>query len=557
MRVMRVERVVRGALVIVLLAILPARSAAQASIVPATHPVYDWLLEQRVAGNLPDYEYEVRPMSRATIVAHLETLEQLGDRLSPANRLLLTDFLNEFDMRRLAANRGWTVAFFRGLPRSVVDAVRKRRDPVLWAGFNGDSSLSGAIYRSTGGGSLQLKEIGANDRRYVSLNGARAFLNTSWGLGYHIDVDNINGSGSHDLIAHTPRYNNEALKPDQNASYAYETYLSYRARKYFEIYMGRGAQVLGPAVTDALILRADAPYLSSLRMQIGTPRLNYTYLHAQLYASPSLDTLRYEGAPILAKIAPTRYFVAHRVTWRPISNLTLSIQEALIYANRGLSLNYLVPVVPLTFFQAGDGDQDNLMAGADIVYRPWRGTELLGSLVEDDASLSFGRIQKRIMLVGIEQYVLPTLRLGASYTSSDPWVYTHWLRLNTWESHGQPLGAELGPNGEEWAARLTSWLPLRTRVMVGYRYIRKGLNPIDMNGNETDVGGDLMIGKASTFQERYLGADVNDVKRREIEAETEIIRGFNISVRMRDDVTVKGTRIPSARFIDFRMRFGF
>src|SRR5690349_19915784 len=112
---------------------------AQASMVPVTHPIYDWLLEQRVDGRLPTYQHEVRPMSRATIIGHLHTLAAIEDKLSGSERRMLEELRNEFEMDRLVAKRGWTREFLRGLPGSIPAAIRDRRDPVLIATTSKDS----------------------------------------------------------------------------------------------------------------------------------------------------------------------------------------------------------------------------------------------------------------------------------------------------------------------------------------------------------------------------------------------------------------------------------
>ena len=75
---------------------------------PALHPVYDWLEMQRVNGLAPTYQHEVRPQSRATILVLLHALERDSLRLGRVHRNLLRDFLNEFDMDRLIANRMFT-----------------------------------------------------------------------------------------------------------------------------------------------------------------------------------------------------------------------------------------------------------------------------------------------------------------------------------------------------------------------------------------------------------------------------------------------------------------
>src|SRR5690606_19689394 len=73
-----------------------APAVAQPEIVPAEHAVYDFLHAQRVAGRLPAYRHEVRPMDRATVLRHLDTLAARDDRLSGTARYWLGEYRREF-----------------------------------------------------------------------------------------------------------------------------------------------------------------------------------------------------------------------------------------------------------------------------------------------------------------------------------------------------------------------------------------------------------------------------------------------------------------------------
>ncbi len=553
----------RFAYVALLVAVRAGLAPAQASIVPVSHPVYDWLLEQRVDGRLPTYQHEVRPMSRATIAGHLRTLAAGQEMLTGGERRVLNEFRDEFEMDRLIAKRGWTRDFIRGLPGTLPAAIRDRRDPVLIAMVSKDSVISGALYAAIGGGTLRLTEPGRDVSGYVTTHALRAFINTSFGLGWHMDRDNIWTASERDVIAEIPRYNTADLKPFSTASYDHDDFLSYRAPKWFEVYMGWGNHALGASVTDPLVLRGDGPTFGALRFQFGGPKLNLVALHGALVAPYREDTTGTALYPILTRTAPDRFVVTQRLTWMPFPRLALSAHETTIYANRGPDLTYVNPAAIMYFTQLRMGDRDNLMIGGDAVYRPWNGTELRGSFVVDDRSApnpdadTFGPF-KKAFLAGAEQRVMPGVRLGVSYTAIDPWTYAHWQRLTTYESEGKPLGPLMGPNAEEWAGRVTAWLPLRTRLMAGYRRIKKGLDPV---GADTDisqcVGGNLFCGTLKKEAPLYQGADVHVIARTELEAITEPIKGVPISLSVRDDRVLRGTRLQSRRFVDFRFRFGF
>ncbi len=552
-----------GTLALGSIALQPMTARAQASIVPALHPVYDWLADQRVAGRLPQYQFEVRPMARAEIIAQLRTLAAMESSLSEGERRLLRDFRNEFEQERLEANRGFTADFFRKLPSALWPAIRDRRDPVIYAGTSADSMVSGAVYVAKGAGTLSLTN--GSDRRsgYVTTGAVRGFLNTRFGLGWHFEADNIWTATDAALIRQLPRYDTEAMKPYSTSSYEYESFVSYRSPKYFELVMGRGSQAMGAGVTDPLILRADAPYFGMMRLRLGTPRFNFVYLHGALHTNAVDETMAYQGNPITSRVAPDRYLVSHRLTWSPHPRLSLALHEQMIYSNRGLDLNYLNPVVPMVLAQARLGDRDNLLMGGDVVFRPLNGTQLVGSVLIDDVGkpgdegVHWSEI-KSAMTVGIEQRLWPGMRLSLGYTATTPFVYSHWMRLNAYEDHDKPLGTALGPNGEELAARLIGWFPLRTRVMLGVRAIRRGLDPVNSAGVVTAcVGGNLLCGKLEPGRPRYVGAEIHDIRRVELEAESEVIRGFPIAFRLRDDQVTRGTQLRSQRFVDLRFRFGF
>jgi len=545
-----------------LLAVASGSALAQASMVPTPHPVYDWLQYQRVAGRLPTYQHEVRPMSRATIVGHLTTLAAMEGRLSRGERNLLDDFRNEFEMERLVRKRGWSRTLATEFPRSIARAIKERHDPVLLARGSDTSLVSGAVYGALGGSVLSLDDTAASSK-YATSQLVRAFFNTSYGVGWHFEYDNLYAAQSPHLIRRIPRYNTEALKINSDASEEYESFVSLRARRWFEAYMGWGGQALGAAIADPLVLRPDATPFPSMRVYFGGPRLNLVALHGALRSANVLDSSGTPSVPVYNRSAPERFFASHRLTWMPHQRLSLVVHEQTVYANRGPDLTYLNPLVPMLLTQERVGDRDNLMVGGDAIYRPRDGTEITGAFLLDDRSAvdpaapTFGPF-KKVAQLGVEQQLLTGVRLGVGYTWTDPWAYTHWIALNTWESGGKPLGPVIGPNSEELAVRLTAWLPFRTRLMAGYRRAKRGLDPAAADTNTSlCVGGNLLCGTLAKESPRFQGADVHVVGRVDLEAWTEPIRGIPVLLTVRDDHVFQGTRLETFRFVNLTVRFGY
>ncbi len=80
-------------LLVSLILLMHTELRAQSSLVPSYHPVYEWLYQQRIQGNLPYYNYESLPLTRGRIVEHLNELEQQG--LIGKQAQTLASFLNE------------------------------------------------------------------------------------------------------------------------------------------------------------------------------------------------------------------------------------------------------------------------------------------------------------------------------------------------------------------------------------------------------------------------------------------------------------------------------
>lgn len=548
------------------LSMLPARAidaqpSAQASVVPATHSVYDWLLQQRVFGRLPEFEAEELPMSRERVLEHLRTLERDSAKMSATDRSLLRDYLNEFDFKRLESNGVLRKEFFSELPHSVIDAIRDRRDPYLYAGPVGDSTIEAALWVRKGTGYGWTGGAPLNAFSYLYTQGARAFVNASNGLGFHAEVD-ISYAHPAWIFRLDPRLgvNVPFLRDSTFPPTAYEAWVSYARRNLF-IAMGKGSSVFGAAVTDPVLLRLGAPNTGQLRLTVGPPKLHLTFVQGQLDGDVRTDTTIVNGRTDVFTSPVQRWFALTRITWNVTPRLGISLNQMNVYSQRGVDFEYLNPLLPSLYGGLDKASTDNGFIGFDVVARPFNGTELkYSALIDDAAGLGFKPIgnawAKIALTTGVEQRLPFDFRLGASYTRVDAYVYTSGMPTDAWEIRNVPLGAQIGPNADEVAFRLTRWLPFRTRIMIGTRHIRKGLDPLDSQGKVTIVGGD--IGDAVDTKGPFLaGSDLQTYRLDEIQFQSELIRGLTMTGAMQSVVVIGGSRTPGTHSWLLRWSYGF
>jgi hypothetical protein len=435
--------------------------------------------------------------------------------------------------------------------------------------------FSGAVWTTRGAGNAYERVVG--DRSYyltLVSRGWRAFVNTTFGLGAHVEFDDASATGGDvPLLGLEPKFTADwKYRRFAGGAWHDDAWVSF-ANRFIRVDYGTGDASYGPAVTDALVLRSDGPDMTQLRAQVGTEKLRFLYTHGSLDARPLATTdtfVTYDGRRIVTPAQPQRWVMMHRLTWSPTPKWTFSGHEMVVYGGRGPDARYLVPVLPVLgkLNEEDIGNVDNGFVGADVIYRPVAGTELFASLLIDDLwekkfsrLVNVGRSDSTLKVAvsaGIEQRLPGDVRLALGFLHTDPWTYVHWDLLGAWETNGYPMGAGIGPNSDELAIRVTRWFPLRTRVMLGARRIRNGFNPVDANGGVVkDVGGDLMA-TSDAFGYFMRGADIQAYHRVEFELESEPLRGLKVTLRKSAVNVYQGTRIPSREGTTFfRLSYGF
>ncbi len=161
------------------------------------------------------------------------------------------------------------------------------------------------------------------------------------------------------------------------------TYLGFSSR-FFDVYIGRFGSHWNRHGIEAPMIGDDVRQYDKIAMRIGSERLSLHSIYGELDNLDSVGVFSGEG---FKAGNVRRYVFAHRVDWKPVSTLTVSIFEGDLVsgANAGLSLRYLQPF-HVVFFESDNTPknfENNLMVGAGFHYSKGR-ISATGQFILDD-----------------------------------------------------------------------------------------------------------------------------------------------------------------------------
>jgi len=494
---MRIHR--RLAILVLASVTLSGVGLAQRDLLPATDPVYHFLLRQELAGNIHGFQWGMLPLSRAEVAGYLDSLAGAQD-LSTADRRMLHDYQVQFSYER--SRSGDQVSSF--LPAfelgGIFDDAKQKSlyvsaDSATSLFMDGFASLSYRASRgdSMGTGSATLGDVGFRLRGTL-YNRLGFFLQASNGklLG-----------GSHDVAIQDPRLRaNKKFNTDEKVFFDFTNgYLRYDA-DWMSVTAGREQLMWGMGYGDRLMFSNNTVPFDYFKIDIRSGSLHYSFLHGGLTSN---DTL---GHAVSSK-----YIAAHRVEFNIGSRFRLGLGEAVMYSNQPPIVALMNPMAFLTSAELstesvtaeGTSNAHNSMIWIDMQWDPARNLRLTGSWLMDDLSLSAlgksdikGNTNKFGWQVGAlwsDAAGVSNLVLDAEYTRIGPFVETHRTLVNSFTHWEQPLGHALQPNSDEVMVRADYDITGRLTAKVNLRFQRTGENLLDSKGRIVyNVGSDFLRG---------------------------------------------------------------
>jgi hypothetical protein len=162
--------------------------------------------------------------------------------------------------------------------------------------------------------------------------------------------------------------------------------------KYLDVFFGSEERNWGPPEVQGLLL-SNSPYsFDHLFIRIGPQRLRLEFLATELNDLPywAADT----GTAVTAQLA-RRFLSLHRLVVVPSQRLSISLSEAMLYANEGgVSRNwepwYLNPLNLFLLSQADNKPTGNSLLAADVSWEARANLRLAGQVYFDDFQIDKG-----------------------------------------------------------------------------------------------------------------------------------------------------------------------
>ncbi|MDD3283145.1 MAG: hypothetical protein PHY41_06700 [Candidatus Cloacimonetes bacterium] len=321
------------------------------------------------------------------------------------------------------------------------------------------------------------------------------YLRTDWFNGAF--YGNLDTAESDELIdGYYKRFENNHIQHDNlNGEIAYRN-------NNVQIALGRGRVQIGNNISGSIILSDnvnDYAYLLG-EAQVGDFRLSM--IHGSLMADSS--NIAEPESAYESHSYPDKYIALHQLTWFPTKGIELFLGESVVYGNRGLDLNYLLPN---GFWRAAEHnlyDRDNVMIFAGTNLRMPGGTLLYGQFALDEFSYSkfftnwWGN--KYALQAGLSR-AIPSGKLSLEATAVRPYTYAHYTNHTMYSHDGRPLGYPQGSNvldiSMETNLAFRNYLKLDSRLS----WRRKGSKGASWQDNYHDIfSGEIDSASAFWFE---------------------------------------------------------
>lgn len=187
----------------------------------------------------------------------------------------------------------------------------------------------------------------------------------------------------------------------------------------------------------------------------------WAYHHTLLLLSATGDNKK--------NISPNKFLASHSIVFRPLSWLSFSVIESMVYGER-FDPMYIIPFAAFFLGQSIYDFPDNSLLGFNCSVKPVRGLRIDAAFYLDD--IGFNEIVKfkqdaklRMAAEFGLSYTMPRSHwfsfIDCNYTLVTPFMYTHYHQYEhnkpnyqNYTHHGQSLGSNLDPNSDRVQLRL-------------------------------------------------------------------------------------------------------
>ena len=482
----------RKLLIIICLIAAFSSTSAQNIPVPLSYTLlYDYIDELLTDGVITAQSV-VRPYTRAEVAAMLIEAQKADSLLSSRQRSDLAFYLNEYALERDTMVSNFvqytdhsTFSLSLADPqfsyRSANNMFKIRMRPILGANVSGNRK--GAILHRWYGAELQM-----DIAKHLSVWGS--LRDNSWS-GDWLSKDYFPTSDSrmrgarihYGASQQQPALNTFAGVQYKEATYGGDFSDSKGGINLYTWWGNIGIQreniAWGSAYHASNILSGRNPAVPMLTLKLTPCKwFQLDYFHAWLVSNVLDSTYYYlehkagSDQPIKCYRPYDKFMAANMLTFMPLKQLSISVGNSIVYAERNIQAAYLIPIA---FYKSLDHlltkgstpKNQNSQVYASLSVRPVSHLHLYSSIFVDE--IMFSRFKKSnpennpiSYLVGFNWSGWPvtSLSLKGEFTRSHIACYTHSIDVLTWESNSYNMGHYMGDNAQSIYAEL-AYRPMR------------------------------------------------------------------------------------------------
>ncbi len=301
------------------------------------------------------------------------------------------------------------------------------------------------------------------DNWLVNTRGAMVEGNLGDNVGFYVDIleNQATFPGYIDKFA-----NEREIVPGQGKRKAFgenghdfaqsNGYISYNAGPWFNFQVGFGKNFIGDG-HRSLFLSDNTYSYPYLKMTATFMKAKYMMMISEFKhfdRDITLGDTRY----------PTKYGAFHYLNWNIGERFSLGLFESVIWAaedtvgNRGIDVNYLMPLVVFRPVEYNLGSPDNMTMGLNLKYILWRDAAIYGQFVLGE--FKFDEVfsgkkwwaNKQGFMAGVEIFNLfniQNLDIQSEYSLVRPYTYSHYNSVTNYGHFNQELAHPLGANFRE------------------------------------------------------------------------------------------------------------
>lgn len=449
---------------------------AQKIPVHPNHSVYPYLYRQSTNGLLPQWIQSVRPLTTEQVLSLLNQVLEY-DNINNVNRLLAEQFISEF----IAPDPGIILPFSENNKLNDLQSYNindsephflsvKNESSSLWLDWSENLILTPSDdYQMYFQDNISLKTvISKNISAYTQFSMNRLQWDNK-----NINTESVLPPDTIDWY----NYNNEWAKyfPEVNSIFWYNSQASLNINyDKINFNIGRQNHSWGWSPNSSPTLSGNGMPFSFIEIQVYYDKIRFRSLHGSLMPSSPYEIHKRSSNS-------SKYIAAHKAEIDITSKFSVSITELVIYGNRNIDLDYLIPVHWYWAVEHNTGDRDNVLIAIDYSWRIRPNIRLYQVMLLDEITWSkifkpwWGNkfiFQSGLHLVPSNNPSIPDIRI--EYTLSRPWIYTHKDSINTFSSANISLGYPYGPSSDLISISTNFFPTSKTYIKGSFDYYRKG-----------------------------------------------------------------------------------